>query len=237
MAEKQKSNVGVVLVNSLGLYKSDMFAPLNKLQLSNKVNSFLVANSHYFYGGNDQVTPPEYPFPENYRPPEFGKPLFLISEGAVPKETAKMYLDTYSLEGPFGRIAKLGYLCTPDIELVCQYITSPNPLLQKRACMMMARDQVVIDLVNLALDVSEDVHDIKLQRSVIQRTFLAIDTLKYIPLERGIEVAKDLYDRDLRLSASGGSEQKYAQIARSIPEAIISEARQCQAAPQSQTRQ
>ena len=221
MADLPKSSVGVVLINGLGLYKSNMFGPLDKLLFCPQKTSFLIANKRYFYGGNDKITPPTTPFPNNYRPPEYGKPLLLIAEGKVPKNIAKAYVDTYSLDGPFGRIANLGYLCVPNIDLICQHITSTNPLLQKRALKVIARDKVVIDLINLCLDAEEDLTDPKMKEKVIDRVFFALDYLKYIPLEKEIKLDTKGLNREYRKEASKGDEGKYAEIGKSVSDGLI----------------
>lgn len=224
MAENQKSNVGVILVNSLGLYKSDLFAPLHKLQLSQNQNSFLIGNKHYFYNGNDRIGEPLQPFPENYRPPEYGKPLFLIEEGQVPGKTAQKYMSVYSMSGKFGTIAKLGYLCVPDIELVCQYLTSKNPLLQRRAQLMLDRDKVVIDLLYMALETSRDLQP-EYSKEVVQRVFAAIDYLKYIPLEKEISLSQTGLNRASRKKLP---DIEYKNVAYTVANSVIVQARKYQ---------
>lgn len=166
-------------------------------------------------------------FPANYRPPEFGKPLFLINEGQVPAKTAAQYLDTYSLDGHFGRIAKLGYLCTPDIDTMCQYITSPNPMLQKRAQMMLARDKAVIELTNLALDIDEDLQDQTMKRRATFSIFKAIELMRDIPVEQKIDISSKLYDREYRKQQAAGSEQKYFELAKSLADKVLEQSERC----------
>lgn len=48
MAEKPKSNVGVVLINGLGFYKSKIFKHLSALHHSPRLSSFLVVNMNFF---------------------------------------------------------------------------------------------------------------------------------------------------------------------------------------------
>ena len=137
------------------------------------------------------------------------------------KNIAKAYMDTYSLDGPFGRIANLGYLCVPNIDLICQHITSTNPLLQKRALKVIARDKVVIDLINLCLDAEEDLTDPKMKEKVIDRVFFALDYLKYIPLEKEIKLDTKGLNREYRKEASKGDEGKYAEIGKSVSDGLI----------------
>ncbi len=231
MAETQEPTVGVVLVNDLGLYRSQLFGPLTKLLLCPQRSSFLIGNRNYFYGGTTTVAPPKNPFPNNWRPPEYGKPFFLMSEGKVPAETMKVYNETYSQNGAFKRLADLGYLVVPDINMLCRHITSQNPLLQKRARLIMARDKVIIDMINMCLETEDDLTDKALCEDVVRRAFIALDHLRYIPIEHEINLDKAGLNRDYRQACSKGEESVYASIAKNVSEKLIKQGRACQSIP------
>ena len=226
MAETQKSNVGVVLINDLGLYNTRFFIPLQRLQGKREDVSFLIANVQYINNTNSKLTPPTEPFDNNWRPPEYGKPLFLIKENKVPAKLAKLYLNTYSLDGKFGKIANLGYLCVPDIEKVCKYLTSPNPIIQRQAVQILERDKTVIDLIYTALEIQDDIQDQKLREKTTESIFLAlVDGLKGAPLSHKFNLPKVLTSRTERLKISQGSEQKYAEITQEAAKNVFLEGR------------
>ncbi len=237
MAETKKSNVGVVLVNDLGLYNTRFFIPLQRLQGKREDMSFLIINLQYVNNTNSKLTPPKEPFDNNWRPPEYGKPLFLIKENRVPAKLAKLYLDTYSLDGKFGKIADLGYICVPDIEKVCKYISSPNPIIQRQAAQILERDKTVIDLLYTALELQDDIQDQKLREKTTQSIFLAlVDGLKGAPLSHKFDLPKVLTSRTERLKLAQGSEQKYAEITQTAAKNVFLEGRSLAYPQPSQSR-
>lgn len=237
MAEKQKSNVGVVLVNNLGSYNKRYFYPLQRIMGHAEDLSFLIANLRYFSNTNDTLEPPKQLFDNDWRPPEYGKPLFLIKEGEIPENLAKMYLDIYSLDGKFGKLVDLGYLCVPDIDKICQYLTSGSPFMQKRAIMMMQRDKTVIDLAYTALEVQSDIKDKTLREKTTRSIFYAlIDGLRDAPISYKFELPKVLTDRQERLKLAGGDEQKYALITQESAKEVFKEGRRQASIANSQSR-
>lgn len=213
MAENQSKNVGVVLINNLGLYSSKYFIPLRKLLGRTEDVSFLIINVHYFNSCCRDMAPPKQPFDNNWRPPEYGKPLFLIKEKKVPEKLAKLYQEVYSLDGKFGKIADKCYICAPDIDKICQYLTSANPIIQKHAEQILQRDKVVIDLTYAALEVEEDIKDPKLREETIKKIMhTASDAMRGVPLDYKFNLSPIITDRNERLKYAQNSEQKYAEI-------------------------
>ncbi len=213
MANNQKSNVGVVLVNNFGFYTAKYFRPLQHVWGWTDDLSFLITNVQYFRNTCTNLTPPQQPFDKDWRPPEFGKPLMLIKENKVPEDLAKMYMDTYSLDGKFGKLVEPCYLCVPDIDKICQYMTSPNKFLQERAKLMMQRDKTVIDLAYTALEIQKDIKDDKERKETTQAIFYTIlNGLRDAPLDHKFTLPKVLTDRQTRLNDAVNSKQSIAQI-------------------------
>lgn len=226
MAEKRQTNVGVVLINDLGLYTTKYFIPLQNIQGTHLDVSFLIANIHYFCNNNRSLTPPNMPFDNNWRPPEYGKPLYYIKEKRVPEKLARAYLDAYSLDGKFGKIAKLGYLCVPDIEKVCQYLTSKNTLVQRQALQILHRDKTVIDLLYSALEASEDLKNEQLRGDVIKSVCKTItEALNYAPLSHEFKLPAVVLDRGLRQKLANGDEQRYADLMQNAVMGVYHEGR------------
>lgn len=199
--------------------------------------SFLITNVQYFHNTNSRLNPPKQPFDNNWRPPEYGKPLMLIAEKQVPENLAKMYLDTYSLDGKFGKLVEPGYLCVPDIEKICRYLTSSNPVFQKRAMLIMQRDKTVIDLACAALEVQKDIKDKALREKTTSAIFFAlIDGLRSAPLEYKFNLPKVLTDRSERVRQAGGKEQKYAEIMQNASKQVYDEGRAQANSPRVQSR-
>jgi len=237
MAENRKSNVGVVLINNLGVYNKNYFVPLQNIWGKADDHSFLIANLQYFYNTNSTLEPPHRTFENSWRPPEYGKPLFLIKENQVAVQLARQYVATYSLDGKFGKIADKCYICAPDIEKICKYISSRNPIMQRRASQIMARDKVVIDLLYTALEVSEDISDKTLREKTIRPIFdTIIDGLKVAPLSYKFDLPSVLLDRDERIRLANKSEQRYAEITQNATKSVFREVRALEYGHKTQTR-
>lgn len=237
MAEEQKSNVGVVLVNDLGLYSSKYFMPLQQLWNKKVDWSYLIINVSYFNENNNNFTPPRKPFDNNWRPPEYGKPLLLIANGQVPPALAEMYKKTYSLDGKFGKIADLGYLCVPDIDKICQYLSSRNPILQNRAMQIMERDKMFIDLTYTALQIQGDIKDKDLREATTKSIFKALMRgLRYIPLDEQLKLPEILVNRTEQLKLAKSSEQKYAEAVQSASKNIYDDGLRHYYQPRTQDR-
>lgn len=236
MATQNKMNVGVVLINDLGLYGTEYFIPLQNIQGTRKDISFLITNVQYFNNTNSNLAPPSEPFDNNWRPPEYGKPLYLIRQNKVPAKLAKAYLDTYSMEGKFGKIADKGYMCAPDIDRICKFLTSSNPIIQRQALQILQRDKVVIDLTYSALEVSEDIKDPALRDKTVELIFRTIiDGLKCAPLSHQFDLPKIIVDRETRKKAAAGSEQAYADMMQAAVKSVFDEGKTC-AYQQAQSR-
>lgn len=235
-ARNKKSNVGVVLVNDLGFYMK-YFHPLNELLDKKGDCSFLIVNANYFHPTNTQVSPPKWPYDNPWRPPEYGKPLVLIADGKVPKDLAEMYKMTYSLDGKFGKIADLGYLCVPDIEKICQYLSSNSSILQKQAMKIMQRDKSIIDMVYTALEIQDDIKNEKLRKQTMDSYFHAIwYGVCPLPLEYGINLPSVLINRNERLRLAEGSEEKYAELVQTASKTVLDEGRQIMNKQRQQSR-
>ena len=127
MADNNKDLVSEQVINvcfatDYGLYDNPPFKHIEDMYHIQKPVSFLIINTKYFYSGNTRITPPSDPFQIKYIMPNYGKLLYEINEGKVPEATAKEYLATYSLDGPFGKVADVAYLCSPDIEKLQNYV-------------------------------------------------------------------------------------------------------------------
>ncbi len=232
MTEKERLKVGVVLINDLGLYSST-FLPMKIIQGTREDVSFLIANSQYFNNnGTTSIAPPP-PFENNWRPPEYGKPLYYIKEKRVPEKLAKAYMETYSLDGKFAEITDLGYLCVPDIEKVCKYLTSTNPIMQRQALQIMHRDKTVIDLIYAALEVSRDLTDTPLRENLVKKIFWTITNgFKKVPLTYRFNLPPELTDRSLRLKKSNRDEPHYAEIMDKAITEVCDEAKSARNAEQ-----
>jgi len=215
MATQQKSNVGVVLVNNFGFYSAEYFRPLQLVWGRREDLSFLITNVQYFRNTRTNVTPPAQPFDRDWRPPEFGKPLMLIADKAVPDDLAKMYLETYSLDGKFGKLVGPGYLCAPDIDKICHYMTSPNKNVQRLAMQMMQRDKTVIDLACTALEIQNDIQDKKTREDTTQAIFYTLTNgLRDAPLDHKFTLPAVLTDRKTRQNYARANGQSIAEVTK-----------------------
>lgn len=221
-----KNELNVFMVSDNGLYDMPPFKHIEDMYCVNKPISFLIINSEYFYSGNKDILPPEKPYEVPYITPAYGKILYEINEGHVPQETAKEYLATYSLDGPFGKVADATYLCVPDIEKVLNYLTNKNPQIQRQGRLMLKRDRLIINLLALALDSQKNIKNKEYVEKITQKTFGIIQNMRYLPLEKIVECPEKLANTEQLLRESENSAEKYFEAVYSIQNNISKEINQ-----------
>ena len=228
MADNNKDLVSEQVINvcfatDYGLYDNPPFKHIEDMYHIQKPVSFLIINTKYFYSGNTRITPPSDPFQIKYIMPNYGKLLYEINESRVPEATAKEYLATYSLDGPFGKVADVAYLCSPDIEKLKNYLLNKNPQIQKQGRLMLKRDRLIIHLLAATLDAQKHIKNEKYIKEIVRNTFNIVQDMRDLPLENVIEFPEKLAKTEQILRESQYDEEKYYQILTKMQDKIDSD--------------
>lgn len=212
----KEKTIRMTFLASLGLYKNKPFTDIENIWASDATASFLTVNSCYFFAGCSNIAPPSifdsYKFPGEYLPVDHGRILYLIEEGQIPNEIAKEYLATYSLDGMYGRLADLGYLCVLNVHKLEKNLLTKNPNILKQTKLILRRDRLIIQLLNIALDAQQDLANSAYAGKIVSKSFSLINEVRDMPLDLEIPLNPKLLDRKQKLIDCEGNEAKYADF-------------------------